>query len=886
LECRQRATYHNKKLNILTFWLSYKYFLYFVGKRIQYIKMISYNFKSTSLGITLIFLCLSLSIFAQNNSELTKEISGQITHLNAPLPNVNIIILDSKKGTKTDTQGNYNINAKVGDIIQYSYVGFNTISIIVEDITSVLNIEMTQKVNELDEAVVTAKKKVGSVSEIAAKKNAKFKTSKGIINPKTSGFGIAYVDGKDINSGYPTLADALNGKAAGVNGKEGKIVLRGPGYAIWDVDGQIFKEEPPHLDLSNIKDVHFLKALGSTMSYGSIGRSGVVVVRTNFGSYEEAIKAKKEVKAEQYRNQNYYNDDAVATNNDASFSSKTITTANAETTIKTIHGTVTYIDAPLANVNIIIVGKTTGTKTNIRGAYTIKAAVGDILQYSHVGFATVPIIVEDVTEILDIEMVIKENELDEVTVTANGKIGETLTQAKKAEESFETSRGNMDPKRTGFAMSYFDGENISAIYSSLGEALDGKIPGLRYDRNANKVIVKPRSSINTPMYAIWDIDGVIYEDEPPMDLNIIKSIRVLKTLAGTNRYGSDGAGGVIVVQTKNGSFNPVEDQRKKIAEQYTNKNYYSNDASQVNLEHLNANTYADALEAFNNKQKAFIYYDQTLKTKVKSYSDHISIAQKFITFYKDANLSKQVLQDLAFANPNNAEILKAIAYQFQALGLKRETIKTYETIFKLRPKYAQSYRDLANAYLENNQFKKAWRMYMSYLLQGNDVSGEGIGELLYNEMEFLYYNRPNQTNIKEKFIPKSDNLFDFRNDVRLVFEWNTSEAEFDLEFVNQDKRAYVFEHSLAANQELITNEKEKGYSSKEFFIDDIGEGNWLVNITYKGNKKPEPTYFKVTKYFNWGKATQTQEIAVYKFQNEREKMQLIRLNKQVLVTSN
>jgi len=565
------------------------------------------------------------------------------------------------------------------------------------------------------------------------------------------------------------------------------------------------------------------------------------------------------------------------------FTSKTITTTNAETTIKTIHGTVTYIDVPLANVNIITVGKTTGTKTNTRGAYTIKAAVGDILQYSHVGFATVSIIIEDVTEILDIEMVVKENELDEVTVTANGKIGETLTQAKKANENFETSRGNMDPKRTGFTMSYFDGENISAIYNSLGEALDGKIPGLRYDRNANKVIVKPRSSINTPMFAIWDIDGVIYEDEPPMDLNNIKSIRVLKTLAGTNRYGSDGAGGVIVVQTKNGSFNPAEDQRKKIAEQYTNKNYYSNDASQVNLERLNASTYADALEAFNNKQKAFIYYDQTLKTKIKSYNDHISIAQKFITYYKDANLSKQVLHDLAIANPNNAEILKAIAYQFQALGLVKEAIKTYETIFKLRPKYAQSYRDLANAYLENNQFKKAWRLYMSYLIQGNDVSGEGIGELLYNEMEFLYYNRPNQTNIKEKFIPKSDNLFDFRNDVRLVFEWNTSEAEFDLEFVNQDKRAYVFEHSLAANQELITSEKEKGYSSKEFFIDDIGEGDWLVNITYKGNKKPEPTYFKVTKYYNWGKATQTQEIAVYKFQNEREKMQLIRLNKQILM---
>jgi len=224
--------------------LSYRYLLYFVGKRIQYIKMISYNSKNTSLGITLIFLCLSLSIFAQNNSELTKEISGQITHLNAPLPNVNIIILDSKKGTKTDTQGNYSINAKVGDIIQYSYVGFNTVSIIVEDITSVLNIEMTQKVNKLEETVVNARKKIGRVSEIAAKKNAKFKTAVGVFNPKASGFSIPYISGDEVNIGAPSLTATLRGKRAGVT----KGFLES---AIWDVDGQIFNEEPP-IDLSNI----------------------------------------------------------------------------------------------------------------------------------------------------------------------------------------------------------------------------------------------------------------------------------------------------------------------------------------------------------------------------------------------------------------------------------------------------------------------------------------------------------------------------------------------------------------------------------------------------------------------------------------------------------
>ena len=135
-------------------------------------------------------------------------------------------------------------------------------------------------------------------------------------------------------------------------------------------------------------------------------------------------------------------------------------------------------------------------------------------------------------------------------------------------------------------------------------------------------------------------------------------------------------------------------------------------------------------------------------------------------------------------------------------------------------------------------------------------------------------------------MPKSENLFDFRNDVRIIVEWNSSEAEFDLEFVNPELRSYVFEHTLSGNQDLITTEKQNGFSSKEFFIDDLKDGEWLVNITYKGNKKPEPTYFKITKIYNWGKATQSKEIAVYKFQNEREKIQLMQFNKELLVASN
>jgi uncharacterized protein YfaP (DUF2135 family) len=112
----------------------------------------------------------------------------------------------------------------------------------------------------------------------------------------------------------------------------------------------------------------------------------------------------------------------------------------------------------------------------------------------------------------------------------------------------------------------------------------------------------------------------------------------------------------------------------------------------------------------------------------------------------------------------------------------------------------------------------------------------------------------------------------------MVFEWNTSEAEFELEFVSPDRRVYTFDHSLEANGDLITKEKMLGYSSKMFVIEDLGKGDWLVNITYKGNKKTVPTFLKLTTYFNWGKPSEKRDVNVYKLDIQNQKASLLKFD--------
>jgi len=94
---------------------------------------------------------------------------------------------------------------------------------------------------------------------------------------------------------------------------------------------------------------------------------------------------------------------------------------------------------------------------------------------------------------------------------------------------------------------------------TLVDALANRIPGARKitDRYGNKnLMLRGRQSFKTAGdEVLWDIDGIIYSNPPILNINQVKYVEVLKGLAATNKYGSEGAGGVIIVKT---NVNPDE----------------------------------------------------------------------------------------------------------------------------------------------------------------------------------------------------------------------------------------------------------------------------------------------------------------------------------------
>ena len=48
---------------------------------------------------------------------------------------------------------------------------------------------------------------------------------------------------------------------------------------------------------------------------------------------------------------------------------------------------------------------------------------------------------------------------------------------------------------------------------------------------------------------LWDIDGVTFQTPPMLSVNEVLYVEIIKGLAAGNKYGSDGAGGVVIVKT-------------------------------------------------------------------------------------------------------------------------------------------------------------------------------------------------------------------------------------------------------------------------------------------------------------------------------------------------
>ena len=103
------------------------------------------------------------------------------------------------------------------------------------------------------------------------------------------------------------------------------------------------------------------------------------------------------------------------------------------------------------------------------------------------------------------------------------------------------------------------GSNQDATGSPVGlvASIVRKVPSARKitDKYGNaSIALRGRNSVQTAGdEVLWDIDGVLYSTAPMIGIHQVKYVEIIKGIAAANKYGSEGAAGVIIVKTAVGA---------------------------------------------------------------------------------------------------------------------------------------------------------------------------------------------------------------------------------------------------------------------------------------------------------------------------------------------
>jgi TonB-dependent SusC/RagA subfamily outer membrane receptor len=203
------------------------------------------------------------------------SINGVVTDPSGtPISGASITIKGTSRGTSSDDNGTFSIEAHISDIVLISSVGYQSREITITNVNSLTSIILSPQPEELEELIV-----VGYSTQ-------KKESLTGSLNA---------IDGEDLrNVTTPNVQNMLNGKAPGVflapgsgkPGTPGTVVIRGQATLsgttnpLWVIDGVIVGSSPGDLNPDDVETLTVLKDAASTAAYGSQGANGVIVVTT------------------------------------------------------------------------------------------------------------------------------------------------------------------------------------------------------------------------------------------------------------------------------------------------------------------------------------------------------------------------------------------------------------------------------------------------------------------------------------------------------------------------------------------------------------------------------------------------------------------------------
>ncbi|GHT21136.1 SusC/RagA family TonB-linked outer membrane protein [Bacteroidia bacterium] len=223
----------------------------------------------------------TFSLFAQQDVTVT----GVITDENgAPMPGTTVVVQGGTKGAITDGNGAFSISVKPTDVLEISFVGYQTVTVAVENQRKI-EVQLAPQANELDEVTIVAFGTQKKSSVVASIETVKTSTLKVASSNLTTAFA-----GK--------IPGLISYQTSGEPGRDNaQFFVRGVttfGYAsspLILVDGfESTSDDLARMTPDDIESFSILKDASAAVLYGSRGANGIILVTTKSGQEGSKVR--------------------------------------------------------------------------------------------------------------------------------------------------------------------------------------------------------------------------------------------------------------------------------------------------------------------------------------------------------------------------------------------------------------------------------------------------------------------------------------------------------------------------------------------------------------------------------------------------------------------
>lgn len=226
-----------------------------------------------------------------------QPVTGTVSDAGGALPGVSITVKGTTIGTLSGPNGYYSLRANPGDVLVFSYIGYKTVEVPVND-QLIIDVVLEQDTTLIDEIIINAgyysvkdRERTGSIDRVTAKDIEKQQSVTNVLGTMQGRMaGVEIIQ----DSGSP--GGAFQIKIRGQNslradGNQPLYIIDGVPYSSEtigsiDTSGTMPTLTSPlnSINPADIESIEILKDADATAIYGSRGANGVVLITTRRGN--------------------------------------------------------------------------------------------------------------------------------------------------------------------------------------------------------------------------------------------------------------------------------------------------------------------------------------------------------------------------------------------------------------------------------------------------------------------------------------------------------------------------------------------------------------------------------------------------------------------------